>query len=209
MTEPDPLRAPGESPRPPVPVSQPLVPPGPVQPSPDFGPSPYQSPAILPDEEPALAWDGDPVQPLPIAAAVLFAAIASGITVAGASLAGMMMHSKSPWAFVFGPLVLVGLFVLAAIVFYSNNPLLISKSTGWKILMVLLVPPVSMLVFVPTCVGSTMFMMPFVFRRASSEWLMLVPVFIAYFVCAVIISRRLRWLFKKHPDPNGSSRWLG
>ncbi len=202
MTEPDPLRAPGESLRARF-SKQPTAPPGPVEPSPDFGPSPYQSPAILPDEEPVLMPGSDPVPPLPIAASVLFAVVSSGLTVAATF--GDLASGYFPFAIFFGPLLLIGLFVLSAIAFYSSNPLVISKSTGWKILMVLLVPPVSMLIFVPTCVGSTIFMTPLAFRTSLSGWLMLLPFFIAYFACAVVISRRLRWRFIKRLDPNESS----
>ena len=205
MTEPDPLQAPGESPRPKF-YKEPSIPPGPVSPSPDFGPSPYQSPAILPDEEPGLVWGDDPVPPMPIAASVLFGIVASGLTVAAASASARLISVYFPFALFFGPLLLIGLFVLAAIAFYSSNPLVISKSTTWKVLMFLLVPPVSMLVFIPTCVGSTIFMMPLVARAGSSEWLMFLPIFIAYFACAVVVSRRLRWRFIKRLDFDESAK---
>lgn len=207
MTEPDPLRSPDDVSRARL-SKAPILPPGPVDPSPDFGPSPYQSPAILPDEEPVATWGSDPVSPLPIAASVLFAVVASGLTVAATSASALTINAYfplAPFVMFFGPPVLIGFFVLFAIAFYSSNPLLISKSIGWKILMVLLVPPVSMLVFVPTCVGSTIFMMPLFYRTRSSEWLMLLPMFIAYFICAVVISRRLRWRFIKRLDLNESS----
>lgn len=204
MTEPDPLKSPGESPRLRL-SNESTVPPGQGESSSDFGPSPYQSPAILPDEEQALVWGDDPVRPMPIAAAFLFGVVASGVTVASAAASSRIVNVYFPFALFFGPLVLIGGFVMVAIAFYSSNPLVISKSTGWKILMVLLVPPVSMLVFVPTCVGSTIFMMPFMIRSVSSEWIMLIPVFLGYFVCAVVISRRLRWRFIKRRDPNDST----
>lgn len=208
MTDPDPLKSPGnspgESPQSRLPHES-TSPRGPFDPTPDFGLSPYQSPAILPDEEQAMVWQGDPVPAMPIAGSVLFALIASFVTIASATASSRVMNVYFPFALFFGPLVLIGFFVLTAIAFYSSNPLVISRSTGWKLLMTLLVPPVSMLVFVPTCVGSTMFMMPFAFRWVSSEWVMLIPVFIAYFVCAVVISRRLRWRFVKRVDPNESA----
>ena len=204
MTEPDPLKTPGESSRPRF-SNESTVPPGPVKPSPDFGPSPYQSPAILPDDEQAMVWGNDPVPPMPIAASALFGVLASGVTVATAAASSRMIDVYFPLALFLGPLVLIGFFVLAAIAFYSSNPLVISKSTGWKFLMVFLVPPVSMLIFVPACVGSTMFMMPFMVRSPLSQWILFIPVFIAYFVCAVVISRRLRWRFIKRVDSNEST----
>jgi hypothetical protein len=203
MSEPDPLRTPGESPWSKL-SNEPRVPPGPVGPPADFVPSPYQSPAILPNEEPVAMWRNDSVPPMPIAASVLFGIVASGLTVATAFASTGMINNYFPFAIFLGPPLLIGLFVLTAITFYSSHPLVISKSTGWKILMVLLVPPVSMLVFVPTCIGSTIFMMPVVSRTGSSEWLMLLPVFIAYFACAVVISRRLRWRFIRRLDPHES-----
>lgn len=201
MTEPDPLRAPDDVSRARL-SKAPILPPGPIDPPPDFGPSPYQSPAILPDEEPVLMPGSDPVPPLPIAASVLFAVVASGLTVGTTFRIASLTIGYFPFAFFFGPPVLVGFFVFFAIAFYSSNPLVIAKSTGWKILMVLLVPPVSMLIFVPTCVGSAIFMMPVFYQAVSSEWLMFVPIFIAYFISAVVISRRLRWRFIKRLDPS-------
>jgi hypothetical protein len=195
MNEPNPLRSPDEPIRPEV-TSEPVLRPGPVAPSPDFGPSPYQSPAILPDEEPVVMWGDDPPPPIPVAAAVLFGIFASALSVGGVMLAGnassSFLTNLFPLAIFFGPLALIGGFVAFSIAYYSANPLLVSKSTGWKILMVLLVPPVSMLVFVPTCVGTTIFMLPM-----ANEITMVFPTFLAYFVCAWVIARRMRWRYAK------------
>jgi len=214
MTEPNPLTA---------------FPPGPVAPSPDFGPSPYQSPAILPDDEQAMVWGNDPVPPMPISAAALFGVLASGVTIASAVASARIVNVYFPLlpvimyfpdvgiasarivnvyfpiALFLGPLVLIGVFVFAAIAFYSSNPLAIPKSTRWKVLMTLLVPPVSMLIFVPICIGSALFMVPWMVRSPSSEWILFIPVFIAYFASAAVISRRLRWRFLTHVDPHGST----
>jgi len=187
MTEPNPLTA---------------FPPGPVEPSPDFGPSPYQSPAILPDDEQAMVWGNDPVPPMPIAVSALFGILASGVTIASAAASARIVNVYFPIALFLGPLVLIGVFVLAAIAFYSSNPLAMPKSTRWKVLMTLLVPPVSMLIFVPTCIAAALLMMPWMVRSPSSEWILFIPVFIAYFASAVVISRRLRWRFLKRVDPN-------
>jgi hypothetical protein len=177
MTEPNPLTA---------------FPPGPVAPSPDFGPSPYQSPAILPDDEQAMVWGNDPVPPMPISAAALFGVLASGVTIASAVASARIVNVYFPIALFLWPLVLIGVFVFAAIAFYSSNPLAIPKSTRWKVLMTLLVPPVSMLIFVPICIGSALFMMPWMVRSPSSEWILFIPVFIAYFASAAVISRQLK-----------------
>lgn len=190
MTEPNPLTA---------------FPPGPVAPSPDFGPSPYQSPAILPDDEQAMVWGNGPVPPMPISAAALFGVLASGVTIASAVASARIVNVYFPIALFLGPLVLIGVFVFAAIAFYSSNPLAIPKSTRWKVLMTLLVPPVAMLIFVPICIGSALLMMPWMVRSPSSEWILFIPVFIAYFASGAVISRRLRWRFLTHVDPQGST----
>lgn len=183
--------------------------PGPVEPSPDFGPSPYQSPAILPDEEPELVWASDPIPAMPIVWPVAFALLASVFSWGSLYVLGNLyalsrqMEIFMPLAVIFGPCGIVGLFVYACIAYYSANPLVVSKSWVWKVLMVVLVPPVSMLVFVPTCVGSTVFLIPWTYLLGSRAWGIFVPVFLAYLVCAIIISRRMRWRFIKRDVESG------
>jgi len=173
------------------PEPDPRLPPGDDNPF-TLGSSPYQPPAILEDdEERKLDWGGEPIPAMPFVIPLLFAGLASALTVGTLGLGiadswdrGLLFVLVSPMAFLGG-------FVLFCVQWYGAIPLVIPRSTAWKVAMATLVPPVSLLIFVPTCVGSTIFMMP----MGGSYVSMIFPIGIAYFATAIVISRRLRWRF--------------
>jgi hypothetical protein len=156
--------------------------------------SPYQPPAMIEDdEERKLDWDAEPVKAMPFAIPLLFAGLASGLTVGTMALGIVDSYDYSAFLLVLAsPIALLAGFVLVCIWWYGANPLVIPRSVAWKVAMTTLIPPVSLLIFIPTCVGSTIFIMP---SMAGSVLTMALPIGIAYFATALVISLRLRRRF--------------
>jgi len=157
--------------------------------------SPYRTPAILPDDDEVVErWAADTPRATPIGFSVAFAAIASLLSIGG-MYTGIVDTSQYALLYMLlGPVFLIAGFVLVCIAWHSANPLSIAKSTAWKLMMTALLPPTSLLLFVPTCVGSSIFIIPLMQTPIGSV-AMIVPTAMAYFVCALIISRLLAWRF--------------
>lgn len=157
-----------------------------------LGASPYQTPAILEDDEDRkLDWGSEPIKAMPFAIPLLFAGLASGLTIGSLGL-GADTYQSAFLLVLVSPLVFLAGFVLVCIWWYGADPLVIPRSVAWKVAMTTLIPPVSLLIFIPTCVGSTIFIMP---GMAGSFLTMALPIGIAYFATALVISLRLRRRF--------------
>jgi len=160
-----------------------------------LGSSPYQTPAILEDDEDRkLDWGSEPIPAMPFVIPLMFAALASALMVGSLELGIADYYDLGFLVVVLSPMVFLGGFVLVCLQWYGATPLVIPRSTAWKFAMTTLVPPVSLLIFVPTCVGSTIFMVPS-WKGSSSFLWMILPIGIAYFATAIVISRRLRHRF--------------
>ena len=159
-----------------------------------LGSSPYQPPAILEDEDDEqrkLDWGAEPVKAMPFAIPLLFAGLASGLTIGSLGL-GADSYDSAILLVLVSPLAFFAGFVLVCIWWYGANPLVTPRSVAWKVAMTTLIPPVSLLIFVPTCVGSSIFIMPSI---SGSVLTMALPIGIAYFATALVISLRLRRRF--------------
>jgi hypothetical protein len=162
--------------------------------------SPYQPPAMLPDEERRLAVAGDrPLGgPMPLLVPALFALVADLIS--AALMVGMVVFENSPIMLLLlcSPLLLLALFVLRCLYWPPWRPWLIRRSVLWEVAIFVLVPLVSLVVFVPTLIATMLLVLAFFDLKGQLSmyfpvFLLLLAVGLAYFLTAVAISRWLWW----------------
>jgi|GEM_PF-2067448 len=159
--------------------------------------SPYRPPAQTDEREawgeqepkPPAKW---PPLPLPLWGSAVFAAAALAVHVVAS-------YSERPAPNVivvaiqpFLPPALLALFTLFCLGWYSAQPQAGSRSLGAKLLIALLVPPVSLLIFVPAFFAIVLLV---VFSIGPSPLLMVSGLAGAYFLTAVGIARWLWWWF--------------
>ena len=151
--------------------------------------SPYAPPPMIADS-PSLG-PTQPVPPLPVAFIFIYSLIATAVTM------GLATLETGPYSY-FPLFALIGLPTIAiagfiALYFSATGPQapLASISITWKVLMLILVPPASMICFVPTCIGSTVFLLP-IFRPPRNDWGLVLPILLAYTTTCFMVAHRLR-----------------
>ncbi len=164
-------------------------------------PSPYASPIDSSPYAPPLEIDdSDKLIPLPTSDT------ASPIVMSGAyAIIAALVNIVPIWAsgtsdrFLFPmllgmPLIEIAFFVVICFAWFGGPAALPGRSRGWKVLMVLLVPPASLLLFIPTCVGTGIVALPLLGSTNifPNELALVIPVFAAYWVTCVVVAFRLR-----------------
>jgi hypothetical protein len=153
--------------------------------------SPYAPPPMvseLPVSTPATSVSA---MPIPVALVVIYSAIATALTMFLVMSLNRVLPNEYGFLILFSPtLVLAGFVALFFLVADTNGPVA-AISLAWKTAIVILVPPASMICFVPTCVGSTILLMPLI-ERTMDSFGIAIPIFIAYTVTCLIVAVRLR-----------------
>ncbi len=161
-------------------------------------PSPYAPPPIIEGDEP-LALELANVPRVPWAVTLGYALVATLLTIV-IPFRGMLvgLNDSGPFddgsfylAVLAAPPIAIAGFVLLCLFVMGSGGLLPSRSLAWRTVMVLLVPLAAMLVFIPTCIGSTMFTMPFL-AGSIGPVAMALPIFIAFWITLAFVELRLR-----------------
>jgi hypothetical protein len=156
------------------------------------GLSPYRPPVVLAEQAPkAFAATQSPL-PLPLWGSAVFAAAAVAMHIGAVfgerPARDLIMFSIQPIL----PPALLALFTLFCVRWYNAQSLAGSRLLRGKLLIVLVLPPVSLLIFVPAFLAITLLV-----GVTVAHWplLMVSGLAGAYFLTAVGISRWLWWWF--------------
>ncbi len=140
------------------------------------------------------------VEPFPIQLTVVATVMATVIS--GVFFIIGMGHPASGFLSFLFPFVAVAVFVGVCMSYFQAGGAA-ARSLAWKTLMVLLIPAASVLLFVPTCFGTGLFMFATLsgtsLNNAVGPVLMFIPLFAGYFVTFAVIALRLRYRMPKPP----------
>jgi len=167
-------------------------------------PSPYAPPPVV-DER------------IDLGLTVLPAGLPIGISLAyavGATMAsGVLMLSMSSgfrdfvgYALFASPVVLMAGFVLLCFAYFEHGGGAI-RSVAWKATVAILVPISSMILFVPTCIGSGIFVFSTI-GNALGEMTVAIPFFIGYWVTCLVIAMRIRSRMARPPGEDSPGPYV-
>jgi len=163
-------------------------------------PSPYRPPALTDEREPRGEQEPElpaewPPLPLPLWGSAVFAAASLAVHVVATFSERLSPNVITVSIRPFLPPALLALFTLFCLFWYSAQPQAGSRSLGAKLLIALLVPPVSLLIFVPAFFAIVLLVVV-----SIGPWplLMVSGLAGAYFLTAVGIARWLWWWFVSH-----------
>lgn len=162
-------------------------------------PSPYRPPALLEGQEPLthgateLPQAGRPPLLLPLGVSAGFTAVAImvhlGLALSGGAGQGTTLFVNQLYLLA----VLLTLFTLGCLGWYVSQSGQHRRSTRGNLLLVLLVPAIALLNFVPAFLAVALV----VFTLGYSLYLMFLPLGGAYFAAAEGISRWMWWWFSR------------
>ncbi|MGV3486634.1 MAG: hypothetical protein ACO1RT_19610 [Planctomycetaceae bacterium] len=154
--------------------------------------SPYAPPSVIQDELPEIARDpGFKIAPALTAAYALGATL---ISIAFTTLSSMIGWGGFAMFWWLMPILSVAVLVVLCISIFSNRSHSRQRSLLWKIFMTIAVPPAAMLVFIPTCAGTGMLMIPFAGGVMGGSWggiIFFIPVFLAMWATCHTVAARL------------------
>jgi hypothetical protein len=156
--------------------------------------SPYAPPSMI--DERGVVSDSLP-QRLPVALSLVYAIAMAVVT--GLIIVLMESSSGSEWLMVLlfsSPLLAVAGFVWLCFAWFDGSGGA-ARSTLWKIGVTIAVPFASMLLFVPTCLGTGIFVMPMM-SSSLSRMAIIIPIFTAYWATCFIVAIRMRSRVGRH-----------
>lgn len=152
-------------------------------------PSPYAPPAIL--DENLAAVEGMLPERMPFAVSLVYAIVMAVVTGLLIGLMDSSVGGGSVTLLVFSsPLVAIAGFVWICFAYFAGKGGA-AKSLLWKLFITIAVPFASMVLFVPTCIGAGIVMLPGMGSKLGGMTF-IIPIFIAYWVTCFVIAIRMR-----------------
>jgi hypothetical protein len=173
--------------------------------------SPYAPPPMISEVASAAPASPTLVMPIPVTLVVIYSAVATALTMFLVMAINNVLPNEFGLLILASPIFAMAGFVAMFFLTADINGPVAAISLSWKTLMVCLVPLASMICFVPTCVGSTIFLMPII-TRGMNEFGLAIPIFIAYTATCFIVVYRLRSRIVRRSlkiEPNDSQITIG